>query len=436
MNLLTLLSNANSQCPAIIQDDKAFSYAEVLASVDRLKRSLHSHRRVLVVSNEALTIFCALAACESLAIPLWIGHPFAGSAVLDALSGSQQIDVRVENGFGVRRLDGLAPKDRSDGFAVHVMTSGTVGVPKISYHTLSTLTGRIRFGDRPGSMWLLTYPPSAFAGLQVLLTAVATGSSLAAFQSGDVRRLATALAEYAVTHVSATATFWRAALMVLPVVDHLSSLRQITVGGEIADQALLDRLAGTFPHARIVHIYASTEAGALFSVKDGRAGFPADWLSNKVDGVELRVRNGILEVRSPRGMRSYASPHANPYTEDGWLQTGDLVDVCGDRVFFRGRNDQTINIAGTKVLPQEVEAVILGFEGVADARVTGVRNPVSGFVLKAEVVAAPGCDHESLRKVVAVRCRSSLPAYKVPRVIVVVPQLNISASGKKSAGAA
>jgi hypothetical protein len=40
-------------------------------------------------------------------------------------------------------------------------------------------------------------------------------------------------------------------------------LKQITIGGEAVDQVTLDMLRGVFPAARITHIYASTEAGAL-----------------------------------------------------------------------------------------------------------------------------------------------------------------------------
>jgi len=294
--------------------------------------------------------------------------------------------------------------------------------------------GRVHVGAMFTGTWLLTYPPSTFAGVQVLLAAVASNSTLVAYNSPSVPALAGALSQYGITHASGTPTFWRAALMALPLSSRVSRLQQITIGGELVDQPLLDRLSERFPNARITHIYASTEAGALFSVKDKRAGFPADWLSRNIDGVALRIRNGLFEVRSPRNMRLYASGHASPFTEDGWLMTGDRVQVKGDRVYFAGRADNVINIGGAKVVPEEVEKVVLGVKGVVDVCVTGAKNALTGFVLKAEVVPDPEIDKHLLRRNIAQHCHSLLPAHMVPRIIVMVEQLRVSAAGKKSGG--
>ena len=274
MTLLTLLQSRRSD-PAVIQDDSPLNHEELLQQIESLRHNLQGIRRVMVASSEATTVISAMAACQSLRIPLWIGHEFAGPAALEQICRSQQIPLRIGNGLAISKLDlgGQAPPA---GFSVHIMTSGTTGTPKIARHSLEALMGRVNVGEIFRGTWLLTYPPSTFAGVQVLLTAVASNSSLIAYRSATVPVLAGAMLQYNVTHASGTPTFWRAALMALPVSSKLSSLQQITIGGETVDQALLDRLAERFPNARVTHIYASTEAGALFSVKDRRAGFPAD----------------------------------------------------------------------------------------------------------------------------------------------------------------
>jgi acyl-CoA synthetase (AMP-forming)/AMP-acid ligase II len=433
MTLLELLGAVRSNS-AIIQDDETFGYDQVLDQVAQLRSRLSAHRRVLVVSSEAVTVLAALAACQSLDIPIWIGHEFAGSATLNSVSQSQRIDVWVVSALGLAPQSPSVSEREERGFAVHIMTSGTTGAPKIARHAFDSLMGRVISGPAFGGSWLLTYPPSTFAGLQVLLTAVSSASTLVTYRTQSVLRMAEAIAQRGITHVSATPTFWRAALMVLLAHPAIPSLRQITIGGETVDQMLLNRLAQTFPNARITHIYASTEAGALFSVKDSRAGFPSEWLSRAIDGVEVRIQDGLLEVRSPRTMRSYVSGHSSPYREDGWLRTGDMVEVRGDRVHFLGRKDQVINVGGAKVAPEEVEKFIIGIEGVADARVSGARNPLSGAVLQADVVANPGVEPEELRGLISQRCHSGLPSQKVPRIIRIVGQLEVSAAGKKSGG--
>ena len=60
-----------------------------------------------------------------------------------------------------------------------------------------------------------------------------------------------------------------------------------------------------FPEAGVGHAYASTEAGVAFEVNDGLAGFPADFLDHDRDGVELKLVDGALRIRSPRTAQRY-----------------------------------------------------------------------------------------------------------------------------------
>jgi len=431
MNLLRQLENGRD-AQAVTQDDHPFTYQDLLQNVQDLKLELTPYRRPMVVSSEALTVLSALIACQELDIPLWIAHALGNRRDFDMVAESQKIDVRIGDGGQLEAIGGGAGTNSSGAFAIHIMTSGTTGTPKIARHALDALLGRISTNSLSQGSWLLTYPPSTFAGIQVLLTAISSGSPIVAYRTQSTIKLAEAICRYSITHVSATPTFWRAALMALHPSRAGNSLRQITIGGEIVDQSLLDTLRRAFPSARIAHIFASTEAGALFSVKDGYAGFPAAWLSTKIDGVELRIQDGILQVRSPRTMQAYVSGHPSPYTADGWLSAGDLVEVRGDRVYFSGRSDAIVNVGGAKVHPEEVERFILGIEGIADVVVVGVKNALSGAVLKADVVPMPGFEPEALRQKIARVCHSALPAHKIPRIIHMVPHVTTSFAGKKS----
>jgi acyl-coenzyme A synthetase/AMP-(fatty) acid ligase len=311
------------------------------------------------------------------------------------------------------------------GFSVTLESSGTTGTPKRLRHDFARLRGRLRGVAEEGARWLLTYDPGAFAGLQVMLTAAAAGALLVAVPSsgaGTIAALAQAARRHAVTHVSGTPSFWRAFLMALGDAD--LPLAAVTLGGEAADQPLLDRLAERFPQARLRHIYASTEAGALFAVADGRAGFPAAWLDAAPDGLDLRIAEGVLEVRSPR-----AAPGA--VDADGWLSTGDLVERRGDRVLFAGRLDGLVNVGGVKVSPEAVERCLLAVDGVADAAVVAVPSPITGHLLTATIVPVPGADQSALR--VALRAATAdLPPAARPRALTFADHIPLSAAGKKS----
>src|SRR5262245_11190332 len=91
--------------------------------------------------------------------------------------------------------------------------------------------------------WLLAYHPATFAGMQVLLTALAGGGRLVATGDQSSAALARASLAHDVTHVSGTPTFWRAFLVALGENATRLPIKRITLGGEAVDQAILDRLA-------------------------------------------------------------------------------------------------------------------------------------------------------------------------------------------------
>ncbi len=318
-----------------------------------------------------------------------------------------------------------------DGFEILLLTSGTSGRPKIAAHDLASLTGRIRSSDTGGT-WLLTYSATAFAGLQVVLTALFTGGRIVTATSRSIGDLFRMALTHGVTHASATPTFWRGWLLASAGDSAQPPLRQITIGGEAVDQATLDRLARRHPDARIPHIYASTEAGALFAVNDRRAGFPSAWLDHDVDGVSLRVVDGLLEVKSPRRMRAYRSKDADPAAAGGWLRTGDLVEIQGDRVLFCGRGDRIVNVGGYKVAPERVERVLLEVEGVADAYVYPRANAITGHVLMADLLADVGADRAAVAAAARAHAERRLARHERPARVTVVDALQIADSGKKT----
>ena len=317
------------------------------------------------------------------------------------------------------------------GFEVLLLTSGTSGRPKIAAHDLVTLAGRIR-PAASGGVWLLTYSAAAFAGLQVILTAIITRGLLVAPASRAVPDLFRAAVAHRVTHASGTPTFWRAWLLASAGTGPVPPLEQITIGGEAVDQTTLDRLAHRHPSARLTHIYASTEAGALFAVNDRRAGFPAAWIDGGIDGAELRVVDGLLEVRSPRAMRGYRSEDAAPTGADGWLRTGDLVEPQGDRLVFCGRGDRMANVGGYKVAPERVERVLLEVDGVADVHVYPRANAITGSILVADLLCEPCHDEAMVVAAVLAHAGRTLAKHERPVRITAVNELQIADSGKKT----
>ncbi|WP_247474394.1 class I adenylate-forming enzyme family protein [Bradyrhizobium sp. 182] len=312
-------------------------------------------------------------------------------------------------------------------------TSGTTGQPKMVSHCLAGLARTVRpwLGQGSPPVWGLTYEATRFAGMQVLLQAVLSGNLLVACDPEmEVAAKVPHWIKYGVTHLSATPTLWRQILM------HPSSvrlmLRQVTLGGEISDQLLLDRLAARFPEARISHLYASTETGVGFSVKDGREGFPRRFLEEELNGVRLKLADGRLWVRTP-GPKTIMIGSEERIRRDveGYVDTHDRVELRGDRVLFVGRDTGAVNIGGSKVFPEAVERVINQMADVALVRVIPRRNPLSGAVLIAHIVLMePVSNPDAFKLRVIKHCRARLPREAVPALVQLDSSLTVNAAGK------
>ena len=316
-----------------------------------------------------------------------------------------------------------------------LLTSGTIGAPKMVLHDLASLTAAIGTASPAdgAAVWGTFYDIRRYGGLQILLRAICGGASLVFSAAGEpVADHLARLARHGVTHLSGTPSHWRRALM-SPVIHEIAP-RYVRLSGEIADQAILDSLRVAFPDAAIGHAYASTEAGVAFDVNDCRAGFPSRFIGSARDGVELKIVDGSLRIRSP-GVASCYVGQANLALADGegFVDTGDIVEQIGDRYYFVGRKGGIINIGGLKVHPEEVEAVINQHPQVRMSLVRARQNPITGSVVIADVVLNTEDANARLGQLtddILKMCRKTLPAHKVPATISLVSALPVSATGK------
>jgi acyl-coenzyme A synthetase/AMP-(fatty) acid ligase len=78
-----------------------------------------------------------------------------------------------------------------------------------------------------------------------------------------------------------------------------------------------------------------------------------------------------------------------------------------------------------------VETFLLRQPSVIEARVYGVRSPISGYFIAADIVVEPDADTDAARRRVLAACREGLADYQVPRMLKVVDAIEVRASGKK-----
>lgn len=412
-SFLAMLEQQHQERIALISPSGQLSLAELMSRAhDRRSEALAAARHAVVRSNTIDQFIVDLLA-------------------LDGFLKAFLLQPRGENIFGDWEdfaSSACGTPLLPDEMTLWVMgTSGTTGTPKLIPHNLASVTATTKNDLAVGARhrWGLLYDPARFAGLQVLLQALVSGAVLVApeIEQGLDSAL-DFMADHGVTALSATPSYWRRMLM-SPAVDRLK-LTQLTLGGEIADQTILSALRRTFPEAKIVHIYASTEAGVGFSVSDGNAGFPAGYLADgALKGVHLRVRDdGHLLIRKAH--------HSGPHSNDEFLDTEDMVEVKSDRVYFLGRASGAINVGGNKVTPEKVEAVLCSHPGVVAARVHRKSNSLMGNLVAAEVQILASSNREATVKELNELCRAHLERWQCPASIRVVEHIGLAASGKVS----
>jgi acyl-coenzyme A synthetase/AMP-(fatty) acid ligase len=318
-----------------------------------------------------------------------------------------------------------------------LLTSGTTGLPKLVSHSFETLAGALprQPTSQRAMVWSTFYDIRRYGGLQMYLRAVVSGAPLVLSSAGEsTHDFLTRAAAAGVTHISGTPSHWRKALMSGEA--RIIAPEYVRLSGEVADQTVLDNLQATYPGARVAHAFASTEAGVGFEVNDGLAGFPANYIDNRESQIEMRVHDGTLWIRSGRTAARYLGDTAAALTRsDGFVDTGDMVELSGSRYFFRGRKGGIINVGGLKVYPEEVEAVLNADARVRMSLVKARRNPITGAVVAAEVVLTPdqnpdSAGAETLKDELLDACRRKLAAHKVPAILRFVPTLELTAAGK------
>ncbi len=428
---------------AVAGDRKVLHGTPGVRSVDELLAGAAAARgqELASVRGQRVSLRCldafahvqGLVALDGWASAILLLDPVTAEDRMAGFERAAGIVWRVTAGAGGLTVERVGEGPASDGTTEWIIpTSGTTGVPKLIGHTFRSLTRTVKKPTPLAAelVWGLLYDPTRFAGLQVILQGLVGGSSL--IVPRDFRELGETvdfLAACGCNALSATPSLWRK-LAIGGLLERLH-LRLVTLGGEAPDQKILDLLRTVFPAATIRHIYASTEAGVGFSVADGLVGFPLAYLTEPPPGIELRLReDGILMLRPQGGGQRMVAGGGQLMDGEGWVESGDMVEIREGRCYFLGRANGAINVGGQKVHPAVLEEFLAETEGVRAARVFGKRNPILGSLVAAEIIAEPGVDPQQLRNRLVDRCRQHLERYQTPAVWAFVDEFPLTPTGK------
>jgi acyl-coenzyme A synthetase/AMP-(fatty) acid ligase len=437
IELLRRAADRDPDAVAMIAESGEWSYRRLAAESEALAHGLMAAEieRFAIVSNDIPMVVALLGAASLVGSEACVYAPDIAPEEMDrqVATFAHSVVVSDRTDLGDRAVTIVTPDSlHAEGPALDalperrpllVLTTGSTGDPKGVRHDWSRQLARMeRARDGSGQVWLLAYGPNQFAGLQVLIHVLGTGATLVAPPVRRPQAVLELIHDHRVDHISATPTFWRFLLAELRADPRPPpQLSQITLGGEASSAALLEELRETFPGARISQIYAGSEFGSTGSVRDGEDGLPASLLeADSESGVSLRIVDDELWVRSGASMLGYHGE--DDRSADEWWPTGDLVEVVGDRILFRGRKTDVINVGGVKVHPLPVEERVVAVPGVRAARVYGRANALVGAVVAVDVVPDEGVDESALRAAIRSAC-ADLPRPWQPRSVQVVAEL-------------
>lgn len=454
MSTLSLFDAALQQphAPAVIQGDQVLSFGELAAQTAPLATALERERPVVLQLTPRANV-------PSL---LWLYAAFAtGTPVL-----TLHARATATEGGQVSALVGATPPDpswldstRSSASSadlgwraaapepdpalplVFIPTSGSTGAPRLVELSrraamASAQASAANLGWEPDDRWLLCLPLAHTGGLAIVVRCLLARRPLLLFDAGAGGALARAaelaqLAEQA--SLISLVPSQLDALLDAGFVGH-SRLRALLLGGSGCSPALARRAhAAGIP---LLTSYGLTETASQVVTRRYAERFQplpehAGCVScgHPLPGVELRLHEGLIAVRTRSLFTRYAGGAAAAELDDGWLLTRDRGQLgSSGELFVLGRADEVIVTAGEKVDPLEVEAALCELTGVRGACVFGTISERFGHLVSAALVTddAALAEPETLGRLLADR----LARHKWPRRVVRVETLPLTASGK------
>lgn len=420
-----------------------------LGAGDRLLLCAQSSVELIVTYVAALrlglTVVPANPALTDAELAAMAGAAAPSLAVLDDPSRLGDLATTTPDLAGLRQRPSkaVAPLDAADptDVALIIYTSGTTGRPKgvpLTHANLLATAHAVRIAWRwdPDDRLALSLPLFHMHGLGVgLHGSLVSGAGMVLLPRFEPSAVASAIVDGGATLFFGVPTMFHR-LAASPHLADLAGLR-LAVSGSAPLPAELHETIRIGGGQAVLERYGMTETGMLVSNpydgprRAGTVGLP-------LPGVELRLAErppGVaeVEVRGPSVVRAYLdnpAATAEAFTVDGWFRTSDLGTLDEDGYLrLRGRTKELIITGGFNVYPREVEEILRGHPGVADAAVVGEPSPEWGETVAAYVVAADPAG-TGLTAELARWCEDRLVPYKRPRRWQLVDAIPRNALGK------
>ena len=428
---------------AIIYDGKKYSYNELYIKI----KEIESFIKDKIKSGEVVAI---LADYSFVSIALFFALYENKNIIAPITSISQkEIDGKIKESFSTKIINLENEKlvitnikseashkiindlQTSKCAGLILFSSGSTGAPKAMIHNLDTLVDS--YGDKKQKQinMLVFLMFDHIGGINTMLNILSMNATMIIPQNRNADDICKLIEEYKIAVLPSSPTFLNLILINRSYEKYdLSSLRMITYGTETMPEGLLNRLKAVFSKVKFLQTFGTSETGiAATSSKSSSSTFM------KIDdeNLEYKIVDNELWLRSKTQILGYLNRSMESFTNDGWFKTGDLVELDNEGfIKIIGRNKEIINVGGQKVLPSEVESVLLGMDEIEDCLVYGEQNAITGQSVSCDIVLKHGIDDSGFKILVRKFCKDKLDNFKIPTRVNVVQKTEFTERFKKS----
>jgi acyl-coenzyme A synthetase/AMP-(fatty) acid ligase len=428
---------------AIIHKDTSYSYKQLFVNIERIRKTIIEDKiypgEVVSILNDysfnSISLMLALYQNKNIIVPIVTKIENEVDDRIKESYTSRSITLN-KNKFIVNKHSFENPhqmiKSLQDANAsgLILFSSGSTGKPKAMIHNFDNLVNHYQ-GKKEKTMKMIVFLMfDHIGGLNTLLNILSMGAAMIIPETRNADDICKLVQDYKIRVLPSSPTFLNLILMSKAYIKYdLKSLRMITYGTEVMPESLLARLKDLFPKTRLLQTFGTSETGiARTSSKSSHS----TYMRLDDANLEHKIVDNELWLKSKTQVMGYLNSSMDNFTNDGWFKTGDLVEKIDDGyIRIIGRNKEVINVGGEKVLPNEVESVILSMDIVDDVMVYSESNIITGQTVVCDVVLNIDIETRHVKKLIRKFCKDSLDSYKIPTKVNLVDKTNFSDRFKK-----
>jgi acyl-coenzyme A synthetase/AMP-(fatty) acid ligase len=426
---------------AIICNDCIYTFDELKSRINFYKTLLNKYsNKVIAIATdfnfESISLLLAISSTNNIAVPL-----------------VQTSDEEVRNKILVSKINIIFKYDKEDKLlydeevsheknlnlkpGIILFSSGTTGLPKMMFHEFSNL---FKILEEPSKRQrdiriLLFLMFDHIGGINTLLNCIRDGSSIIIPASRNPDYIINLIYKYNVNILPTTPTFLN--LMLINPIENLNklkSLKLISYGTERMPEQVLIKLKKYFPQIKLLQTFGTSETGILKTISKSSESL---FFKIEDDRYSYKIVDDVLFIKSMMNVKGYLNQESDKFDKEGWYNTGDIVKLDNDGYLcIIGRINDVINVGGLKVMPAEIENILLEYEGILDCIVFGESNAISGQMVSSKIVLAGNIFNNNteieIKKLIKSFCKKRLDKFKIPAKIYIVNKIEVTRRFKKA----